>query len=78
MAELQRRPLAVTIDGNGIAVRVVQVAGQFLVSGAHMPANTIEGSDPYAMWLAPGRRLVVGQSVPGGSFVSDVSDVLWS
>jgi len=74
MAELERRPIAVTMDGDGIAVCVVQVAGQFLVSGGDMPANTIEGSDPYAMWLAPGRRLVVANTAPDGSFVSDVSD----
>jgi heterotetrameric sarcosine oxidase gamma subunit len=74
MPELQRRPIAATIDGNGIAVRVVQLAGQFLVSGPDMPPNTIEGDDPYALWLAPGRRLVVGATIPTGTFVSDVSD----
>jgi len=76
MPELQRRPIAAAIDGNGIAIRVPDIAGQFLVSGADMPPNTIEGSDPYALWLAPGRRLVVGGAVPDGRFVSDVTDGL--
>jgi len=74
MFELERRPVTATMDGNGITVRAVAVAGQFLVSGDDMPPNTIEGSEPYALWLAPGRRLVVGASVPAGTFVSDVSD----
>ncbi len=74
MPELQRRPIAATMGGSGIAVHVVQLAGQFLVSGPDMPPNTIEGNDHYALWLAPGRRLVVGDTAPSGSFVSDVSD----
>ena len=74
MRELQRQPIATAVDGDGIAIRVREVVGQYLVSGADIPPNTIEGSDPYGLWLAPGRRLVVGGAVPGGSFVSDVSD----
>jgi len=74
MPELQRQPFDVAIDGNSIAIRVPEIAGQFLVSGADMPPNTIEGSDPYALWLAPGQRLFVGGAVPDGTFVSDVTD----
>jgi heterotetrameric sarcosine oxidase gamma subunit len=74
MPELQRQPIAATIDGHGIAIRAPEIAGQFLVSGTDMPANAIEGSDPYALWLAPGHRLVVGGAVPDGTFVSDVTD----
>jgi sarcosine oxidase gamma subunit len=54
-------------------------AGQWLVSGPDMPANTLEGTDPLAIWLAPGRRLVVAEAqaaAPEGDFVSDVSDGL--
>jgi heterotetrameric sarcosine oxidase gamma subunit len=74
MAELAREPMVANIDGNGIAVRVADVGGQFLVSGVDVLPNTIDGGDPYAVWLAPGRRLVVGSAVPDGEFVSDVSD----
>ncbi len=76
MPDLERRPVTATIEGAGICVRIVAVAGQFLVSGADVPANTVEGDDPYAVWLAPGRRLVVGAIASEGNFVSDVSDGL--
>jgi heterotetrameric sarcosine oxidase gamma subunit len=74
MPDLAREPVAASIDGNGVSVRVVDVAGQFLVSGVEMPANTIEGDLPYSVWLAPGRRLTVGRAVADGEFVSDVGD----
>jgi heterotetrameric sarcosine oxidase gamma subunit len=76
MPELQRQSIASTVNGVGIAIRVRDTVGQYLVSGADMPPNAIEGSDPYSLWLAPGRRLVVGDVVPDGAFVSDVSDGL--
>jgi heterotetrameric sarcosine oxidase gamma subunit len=74
--ELQHEAINATIDGNGVIVRVAEVGGQFLVSGPDMAPNTIEGTDPYALWLAPDRRLVVGGSTPDGEFVSDVTDGL--
>ena len=74
MPDLAREPVVASIEGNGIAVRVVDVDGQFLVSGEDMPANTIDGDERYAVWLAPGRRLAVGNAAPDGEFVSDVSD----
>lgn len=76
MPELQREPIAATIDGAGVAVRIAEVGSQFLVSGADMVPNTIEGTDPYAIRLAPSRRLIVGSAAPDGDFVSDVSDGL--
>lgn len=76
MPELRRETMTTGIDGNGITIRVPEVAGQFLVSGAEGAPNTIEGNDPYALWLAPGRRLVVGGAAPDGAFVSDVTDGL--
>jgi len=76
MLELQRQPLASAIAGPGIAIRVRDVGGQYLVSGPDMPPNTIAGTDPCSLWLAPGRRLVVGGAPADGAFVSDLSDGL--
>jgi heterotetrameric sarcosine oxidase gamma subunit len=76
MPELQRETIAATIDGNGVTVRVAEAGSQFFVSGPDMAPNTVEGTDPYALWLAPGRRLIVGSDAPDGDFVSDVSDGL--
>ncbi len=74
MLDLAREPAAGSIDGNGVAVRVADVGNQFLVSGRDMPPNTIDGTQPYAVWLAPERSLMVGGAAPGETFVSDVSD----
>jgi sarcosine oxidase gamma subunit len=74
MPELQRRPITAAIDGYGISIRTPDVGGQYVVSGTDMAPNTIEGTGRYALWLAPGRRLVVAGAVPIGTFVSDVSD----
>ena len=76
MADLMHEALSAGIDGNGVAVRVADVGGQFLVSGVEMLPNTIEGSDPYTLWLAPGRHLRVGSPAPREEFSSDVSDGL--
>ena len=76
MPELERETIPATIDDNGVTVRVTEAGSQFLVSGADMAPNTIEGTDPYTIWLAPGRRLIVGSDAPAGDFVSDVSDGL--
>jgi heterotetrameric sarcosine oxidase gamma subunit len=74
MPDLARESVAGSIDGNGVSIRVADAGGQFLVSGEDMPANTIADGDPYAVWLAPGRRLLVGNAGLDGEFVSDVSD----
>jgi heterotetrameric sarcosine oxidase gamma subunit len=74
MADLARESTFAGLDGHGVAVRIADAGAQFLVSGADMAPNTIEGAAPYALWLAPGRRLVVGAAAPEAGFVSDVSD----
>jgi heterotetrameric sarcosine oxidase gamma subunit len=76
MPELARETITAKIDGNGVTVHAAEVGRQFVVSGGDMAPNTIEGIDPYALWLAPGRRLIVGGSTPDGEFVSDISDGL--
>ena len=74
MPDLAHEAVTASIDGNGIAIRVAEVGSQFFVSGSDMPPNTIDGAEPYVVWLAPERCLVVGGAPPGGKFVSDVSD----
>lgn len=76
MRDLTRELVVASIDGRGIAAHVIDVGGQFLVSGVDIAANTIEGIDPYTLWLAPERCLVVGGSAPRAEFVSDVSEGL--
>jgi len=76
MPELRRETIFSGIDGDGIAVRLPDLPGQFLVSGAELAPNSVDGSDPYALWLAPGRSLFVGTTPPDERFVSDVSDGL--
>jgi heterotetrameric sarcosine oxidase gamma subunit len=64
----------------GVTVRVLDLAGQFYVTGEPALApNTRADTDPYRLWLAPDRTLVVYEmrrALPLGRFVSDVTDGL--
>jgi heterotetrameric sarcosine oxidase gamma subunit len=64
-------------SAHGVSVRLADIAAQHYVSGATLAANTIAGSDPYTLWLAPDRALLVGAiaDIPAG-FVSDMTDGL--
>jgi len=65
----------------GVTVRVLDPVGQFYVTGAPALApNTRADADPYSLWLAPDRALVVYEAQrtePVGGFVSDVTDGLF-
>ncbi|MCW3474380.1 aminomethyltransferase family protein [Limobrevibacterium gyesilva] len=79
MADLARHPVAARIEAPGLVVTTRAPAGQWLVTGTDMEPNTRAGTDPYALWLAPGRRLVVADTpapAPDDTFVSDVTDGL--
>lgn len=81
MDSLVRQTLAAeSIVGNGASVRMRDLAGQFYVTGnAGIAPNTREGTDPYTLWLAPDRTLVVHEAAPGApdaGFVSDMTDGL--
>ena len=62
----------------GARIRVLDPAGQFLVTGGQALApNMLADRDPYSLWLAPDRTLVVCESTrttPVGAFISDVTD----
>ncbi len=66
--------------GEGARVRVLDPAAQFLVTGAPpLAPNALVQTDPYSLWLAPDRTLVVyegARAQPQGRFVSDVTDGL--
>jgi sarcosine oxidase gamma subunit len=56
---------------------VIQPASIHLVSGRDQAANSVVGSAPASLWLAPKRALVVAFDravTPDGEFVSDVTD----
>jgi sarcosine oxidase gamma subunit len=56
---------------------VIKPASIHLVSGHDQAANSVVGSDPACLWLAPRRALVVAFDhavTPDGEFVSDVTD----
>lgn len=58
-------------------VRELRPFGLWLVSGRAQAANTIAGSEPRSLWLAPGRVLVVADhpcDPPEGDFVSEITD----
>jgi heterotetrameric sarcosine oxidase gamma subunit len=87
MVDLARRNVAVQlgasgqmIEAPGLTVRVCDPAAQYLVTGAgpELAPNQAVGDDPYWLWLAPDRRLLVGDAArppePEGGFVSDVTD----
>jgi sarcosine oxidase gamma subunit len=78
MGELRHQSIRAQIgDGcaaGGVAVRIVDIAAQFYVP-CDQPPNSVQGQDPYALWLAPDRALQVGGPPPPG-FVSDMSDAL--
>ena len=89
MVDLSRRSAAdqfgasdPVITAPGLVVRVRDPAAQILVSGAgpELSPNQCFGSDPYWLWLAPDRRLLIGDAArpaePEGGFVSDVTDGL--
>ena len=66
--------------GEGASVRVLDLPAQYFVTGApQLAANTLVESDPYSLWLAPDRTLVVYETArgqPQGRFVSDMTDGL--
>jgi len=67
-------------SGPGVTVRLLDPAAQVLVSGATIETGTLRGDDPYLLWLAPDRSLLVGETahpdVAGYAFASDVTDGL--
>jgi heterotetrameric sarcosine oxidase gamma subunit len=66
------------VHAPGVTVRALDLPGQFLVTGGPAVApNTRAEVDPYRMWLAPDRTLVVcerSHAQPEGAFVSDLTD----
>jgi heterotetrameric sarcosine oxidase gamma subunit len=68
------------VRASGLTVRVLDLRGQFYVTGGPALApNSRADADPYRMWLAPDRTLVVYETwraQPEGAFVSDVTDGL--
>jgi heterotetrameric sarcosine oxidase gamma subunit len=64
----------------GAIVRLLDPRGQFYVTGGpELAPNTRTVDDPYRLWLAPDRTLVVGErdrGEPAEGFVSDVTDGL--
>jgi heterotetrameric sarcosine oxidase gamma subunit len=68
------------IAASGLTVRVCDPAALYLVTGAgpDLAPNQASGADPTWLWLAPDRRLLVGEAArpaePEGGFVSDVAD----
>jgi heterotetrameric sarcosine oxidase gamma subunit len=72
-------PLA---SASGATVRLIAPASQHYVTGAGplLAPNMRDGVDPYWLWLAPDRVLLVGIAqpaiLPEGGFISDVTDGL--
>lgn len=72
--------LGMGIDAPGLAIRPVDLAGQFLVTGAlpDLAPNTTQGDDPRWLWLTPTRRLLIGETAtpmpPPDCFTTDVTD----
>jgi heterotetrameric sarcosine oxidase gamma subunit len=64
----------------GVTVRVLDPPGQFYITGGReLAPNSRADADPYRLWLAPDRALVVYETRherPAGGFVSDVTDGL--
>lgn len=57
-------------------LRVVTPAGHWLVSGDDGATNMVTEGEPYSVWIAPGRRLVVAMlptAAPTGPYVSEVA-----
>jgi heterotetrameric sarcosine oxidase gamma subunit len=87
MAELARTTVREQIGAGDpaaqapcVTVRLIDLAAQFYVTdAATLVPNSQSGSDPYSLWLAPDRTLVVYEArhgTPAGEFVSDVTDGL--
>jgi heterotetrameric sarcosine oxidase gamma subunit len=79
MADLVRDILRDRIDAHGVTIRVLDPAAQFYVTGTAQAPNSVADIDPYSLWLAPDRTLVVYETqrgTPQGAFVSDVTDGL--
>lgn len=82
MVELARAALSAepAITGPGVTIRLIDPASLHYVTGGAMPPpNTVHGTDPATMWLAPDRALVAGFAAPAqpeGGFVSEVTDGL--
>jgi len=78
MADLARTVLHGQIEAEGVAIRTLDPAAQFLVTGAPpLAPNTLADFFPYSLWLAPDRTLVVYETQrgePSGRFISDVTD----
>ena len=77
MADLAAMPIVADMSGAGLRVRTVPTAGQWIVTGRDLPANTIDAGPPVSIWLTPDRCLVVAETTtapPGENFVSDVTD----
>lgn len=71
----------VAVSQPGLMIRVLDPVSQLLITGGPALApNTVEGSDPCRVWLAPNRCLVVAEvsvaPTPDAPFVSDVTDGL--
>lgn len=85
MAELAQQSVARQLgaadpaaEAPGVAVRLVDPGALFLVSPppADLAPNTLRGSVPCWLWLAPDRALLAGAAAAPEGFVSDVSDGL--
>jgi heterotetrameric sarcosine oxidase gamma subunit len=79
MADLVRALLRDQFEAPGVTIRVLAPAAQFYVTGTVQAPNTIADIQPYSLWLAPDRTLVVYENqrgTPQGAFVSDVTDGL--
>lgn len=65
------------VSGRGATVRLLDPAAQFYVTDS-TSANTVRGDDPYSLWLAPDRCLLVSEHArpPTEGFASDVTDGL--
>jgi heterotetrameric sarcosine oxidase gamma subunit len=80
LGRMQPQDQFAAIAAPGVAIRVLDPAGQFYVTGGpDLAPNARVGTDPCSLWLAPDRALVVcaaQREVPQGAFVSDVTDGL--
>jgi heterotetrameric sarcosine oxidase gamma subunit len=95
MARLARRPLALELPAvppqSGVALRVLDPVLQLLLTAPaagidELPAaGLLSGEDPYAVWQAPDRWLLVAETSAGvervgrfgrGALVSDLTDGL--
>lgn len=87
MAELSRSSVRAQLGADdpaasaaGLTVRLLDPAAQFYVTGADVLPNTVQGGEPYLLWLAPDRCLLVAETATPDTaqygFVSDMTDGL--